>query len=173
MANNFSAFILLFIILSIFACEKKQEKNINKDYRPEILRKFDGTWRGKGQVMGDSVEYAITAKPVLNTMFTEIHMIDVTNPPGYEALVFIGYDSVSDKVFTHWLDSFGGAYSIPHGIGTLDNASIEFFIPYPSATFRDTFTFDPKNETWKLSIESQVDSLTWSNFASYHITKKD
>jgi hypothetical protein len=168
--NFLSLTLFLLIILNILSCDKK-ETHIAKDYRPEILKKLDGEWKGRGRVMGDSVEYLITGKPVLNTMFTQIHMVDVNNPPGYESLVFIGYDSVSRKVFAHWLDTFGGAYSVPHGTGTIDESKIEFFIPYPTSAFRDIFTFDKNTETWKLSIESQVDSLTWKNFASYDITK--
>lgn len=170
--NTLILAILTLFIISAISCSNKEEKAIAKDFRPDLLKKLDGEWRGKGQVMGDSVEYFISGRPVLNTMFTEIHMINVNNPPGYEALVFIGYDSLSKEVFTHWLDSFGGAYSVPHGTGTIDDAQIEFLIPYPTSTFRDVFSFDKETETWKLTIESQVDSLTWKNFASYNITKK-
>jgi len=172
MIRNARKFQMFFLIAFYsFSCDHSAEKKITKDYRPEILKRLDGEWKGKGQVMGDSVEYIITGRPVLNTMFTELHMIDVHNPSAYESLVFIGYDSVSRKIFTHWLDTFGGAYSIPHGTGNLDETQIEFFIPYPTSTFRDLFTFDKESETWKLVIESQVDSLTWENFATYDITK--
>lgn len=161
----------LFVSFCFCACENESRKRSVKDYRPALMKQLDGRWHGKGNVMGDSVVYLITGKPILNTMFTEIHMVDVNDPPQYEALVFIGYDSVSKNVFAHWLDSFGGAFSVPHGTGTIRDTKIEFSIPYPTSTFRDTFTFDRKTETWKILINSQIDSLTWSQFASYELTK--
>ena len=164
--------ICILPILGFISCDKNKGKTIAKDFRPGLLKQLDGEWKGRGQVLGDSVEYSISVKPVLNTMFTEIHMIDVNDPPGYEGLVFIGYDSVSKKVFTHWLDSYGGAYSVPHGTGTIDESKIEVFIPYPTSTFRDIFSFDKGTETWKLTIDSQVDRLTWKHFASYNITRE-
>lgn len=166
-----SAFLIV-ATLVFTGCDRAPSDQAGDDNRPSILKKLDGEWIAKGHVMGDSVRYLITGKPILNNMFTEVHMIDMNRPPEYEALVFIGYDSTSENVFAHWLDVFGGAYSVPHGVGTIDSSRIEFSIPYSSSTFRDIFSFNETTGSWTLTIDSQVDSLTWKNFAFYDIRKR-
>jgi len=162
---------LLLLTLSVSCKNVKTEKQIN-DLRPSILKQLDGEWIAKGKVMGDDVEYNLTVRPVLNFTFSELHMIDVANPPQYEARVFIGYDTASKMIISHWLDSFGPAFSIPHGTGKIDNNTIEFTIPYTDGTFRDRITLNEKEKTWSLLIESFKDSTSWSTFAEYTISRK-
>lgn len=38
-------------------------------------------------------------------------MKDVSSPPNYEAMVFIGYDNTSERYVVHWIDVFGGRFS--------------------------------------------------------------
>lgn len=167
-----STLFFLLIVTGLASCDRKGAKQEVRDYRPAILQELDGKWRGRGHVGGDSVEYLIEVKPVLHTMFTEIHLVDAATPSTYESLVYIGYDSISKNIFAHWMDTFGGAYSVPHGTGTIDENRIAFFIPYPAGTFRDIFSYNRGKETWKLVIDSQVDSVTWDNFASFDITRR-
>ncbi len=163
--------IILLLPLSISCTNNKTEKQIN-DFRPSILKQLDGEWIAKGKVMGNDVEYNLRVSPVLNFTFSELHMIDVSNPPQYEAMVFIGYDTTSKKIISHWLDSFGPTFSIPHGTGKIDNNTIEFTIPYADGTFRDRIILNEREKTWSLLIESFKDSTSWNTFAEYTITKK-
>jgi hypothetical protein len=168
----FAQFFILFLLLLPVSCaNNKTEKQIN-DFRPDILKKLDGEWIAKGKVMGENVEYNLTVRPVLNFTFSELHMIDVASPPQYEAMVFIGYDTASKKIISHWLDSFGPAFSIPHGTGNIDSNTIEFIIPYTDGTFRDRITLNDQEKTWSLLIESFKDSTSWNTFAEYYISKK-
>jgi hypothetical protein len=164
--------ISLIILTCLLSCKDKTAVFKNDDHRPAILKKLDGEWLAKGQVMGDDVQYSVSIHPVLNATFSEMHMIDVENPPQYEALVFIGYDTTENKIITHWLDSFGPSFSIPHGTGSIDKNIIEFTVPYSEGPFRDRLTLNETNNTWSLLIESTNDSLTWEKFAEYTFTKK-
>ena len=137
--------------------------------RPASYRALDGEWIMTGDVMGAPVTYRMQAGPTLSGAFTEIHMIDVATPSEYEARVFLGYDQDTRTVIVHWLDSFGGKYSIPHGTGTLTDDSIQFVVPYPSGAFRDTFKYDPHESTWLFVIEAQQPDGSWQHFARYSV----
>lgn len=162
--------ILTLTIISFVSCINKVKETPVPDSRPEILKKLDGTWLVTGQVQGDSVAYNLSVKPVLNNTFSELHMKDVSVPPQYEAIVFIGYDTAGKKIISHWMDSFGPAFSIPHGTGMIGQDRIEFIIPYEGNPFRDILTYNEKENSWSFIIESSQDSITWSNFASYKFT---
>jgi hypothetical protein len=109
---------------------------------------------------------------VLLAAFSELHMKDVQVPAEYEARVFIGWDAASGAVIVHWLDSFGGRYSIPHGTGKIAGNALEFTIPYADGPFRDTLVYDSKARSWQFVIEaSQKDGL-WKHFARYDIRRR-
>ena len=130
-----------FTLLLLIACQTKTSKSELNDPRPDLLKKLEGKWRMVGHVMGDSVEYKLNVISVLSGVFTELHMVDIFDPPQYEALVFIGYDSTKNVIISHWLDSFGALYSIPHGTGIIDSNKIEFVVPYEERPFRDILTY--------------------------------
>jgi hypothetical protein len=137
--------------------------------RPAVLRALDGTWVMSGDVMGKPVTYRMVAGPTLQGAFTELHMNDVQVPSQYEARVFIGYDPESRTVIVHWMDSFGAKYSIPHGAGRVTDNSIQFTIPYPGGSFRDTFTYNPASETWIFALDAKQPNGTWKHFARYRV----
>lgn len=167
------AVLSLLLALVYLSCEKSSRLQDAPDQRPPLLQKLDGHWRMTGQVMGDSVEYALHVQPVLNATFSELHMVDVANPPQYEARVYIGYDTTGRQILAHWLDSFGPGYSIPHGVGYLSGDSIVFTIPYKDGPFRDMLAYRPDSDSWSFIIDSSKDSMTWSNFAAYALYRKN
>ena len=123
-----------------------------------------------GDVRGKPVEYRLESKRVLAETFVELHMVDVQSPPRYEARVFLGADRTG-KVYVHWLDSFGPEYSIPHGTGAAIGDQIEVRIPYSGGTFRDTFTYVPATDDWRLAIDSERPGGEWQHFAAYRLTR--
>lgn len=135
--------------------------------RPTLLLKLDGNWVATGDVMGKPVQYNVVTAPALQGQFTEMSMNDVQVPSQYEARLFIGFDSDSNRVIAHWLDSFGAQYSIPHGTGNISDNIIEFIFPYPSGSFKDRFEYSPEGDTWTLEITAQQPDGTWEHFATY------
>lgn len=140
--------------------------------RPQALRELDGHWIMSGDVMGKPVTYRMTAGPTLQGAFTEMHMNDVQRPSRYEARVFFGLDPKGGRLIVHWMDSFGAAYSIPHGSGGIDGNTIRFTFPYPSGPFQDTLTYHPGSKTWTLVIESSTAGGSWQHFARYDIRRE-
>ena len=143
------------------------------DQRPRLLQLLDGNWTMTGDVMGQPVVYNMVAGPTLANAFTELYMKDAAAVPEYEARVFIGYDHESGAIITHWMDSFGAAYSIPHGTGTMTDRMIRFIVPYDERPFRDTLIYDSANRSWQLVIEARNDDGTWKHFARYAIASAE
>jgi len=139
--------------------------------RPALLAGMDGQWVMVGEVLGKPVRYSLVVSPVLAGSFTELHMTDVQSPPQYEARVFIAHDKDTNQVIVHWLDSFGGKGSIPHGTGQVTGDTIEFIIPYTEGPFRDRLTYDKANGKWHFTIESAAGPEQWKRFATYEISR--
>jgi hypothetical protein len=125
-----------------------------------------------GDVLGKAVTYDMVAAPTLDATFTEMHMTDVRVPAEYEARVFIDVDPDSRIVISHWLDTFGAKYSIPHGTGQMSENVIQFTIPYADGPFCDTLTFHPEDRSWSFVIESSQPDGSWKHFARYAIRSK-
>ncbi|HEY1315084.1 MAG TPA: DUF1579 family protein [Steroidobacteraceae bacterium] len=137
-----------------------------------VLERLLGEWQMRGDVRGTPVQYRLAGTRVLQGTFVELHMTDVARPAKYEARVFIGYDQQGKRVIAHWMDSFGAAYSIPHGVGAIEGNQIQFEIPYADGPFRDTFVYDRFRDVWTLNIESGDGKGSWRHFACYTITKR-
>jgi hypothetical protein len=161
--------LLTLLVVSVTAPAQAQSP---PDVRPELLKALDGRWVMTGDVMRKPVTYDLESGPVLAAAFTELHMKDVQVPAEYEARVFLGWDDASKTVIVHWLDSFGGRYSIPHGTGRIDGTSIVFTIAYPDGPFRDMLTYDPAAQAWSFLIEAGQKDGSWQHFAAYQIRRR-
>ncbi|GGC65772.1 DUF1579 family protein [Undibacterium terreum] len=165
-------FTTLTILISLAAgSAHSQEQLRDIDTRPEIVKALDGNWIMTGDVMGKPVTYNMRAEATLQNTFTEMHMKDVQVPAKYEARVFLGYDKESQTVIAHWMDSFGGKYSVPHASGHINGNTIQFIFPYASGPFRDTLTYSPEATSWVFEIEASKPDGTWKHFARYDIRR--
>jgi hypothetical protein len=158
----------LAVALALAAASPLAAQGAARDPGEELLDRLVGTWRMEGHVRGEPVTYRLVARRVLQGRFVELHMEDAARPPQYEALVFVGRDSTG-RVVAHWMDSFGAAYSIPHGEGRIAGDTLRFDIPYPDGTFRDTFTYDRARRRWRLRIDAADGRGGWSPFAEYTV----
>lgn len=160
------------LVVVALSCAKAPEPPPSAaETRPALLAALDGTWLMVGDVLGKPVRYRLMVSPVLAGAFTELHMTDVQEPPQYEARVFIAHDNESGHVIVHWLDTFGGKGSIPHGTGQLTGDTIEFTIPYDQGPFRDRLTRDKTSGAWRFTIESSEGTGQWKHFAAYDIQR--
>ncbi len=138
----------------------------------ELLDQLVGHWRMVGQVRGHPVTYDLEARRILDGRFVELHMKDVAHPSQYEALVFIGEDTLPKRVLAHWLDNFGAAYSVPHGQGAISGDTVQFEVRYPVMPFRDTFVFRRMDHTWIFRLEAGDGHGGWKPFAEYAVRPK-
>jgi hypothetical protein len=136
-----------------------------------FLQRLVGEWRMVGIVRGRPAEYRLKAERTLAQRYVELHMLDVALPPQYEARVFIGADTVRAGVLGHWLDSFGAAFSVPHGTGVVQGDTMTLTIAYPAGTFRDIIVLGPGPDEWVLRIDAATADGDWRRFAEYRITR--
>jgi hypothetical protein len=137
-----------------------------------LLERLVGQWRMTGAVRGRPVTYALDATRVLQRRFVELHMVDVSHPPAYEARVFIGVDSAGGQYIAHWLDNFGAAYSIPHATGRARGDTLLLDFPYPSGAFRDRFVYDRRTDAWSFRLEAADTTGAWKLFAEYRVRRR-
>jgi hypothetical protein len=82
-----------------------------------------------GKIAGQRIEQYCEADWVLNHQFLRVHFIDsaargrkikdVSSDAEYEAMVFIGYDNMSERYVVHWIDVFAAASPRRSGMGPL------------------------------------------------------
>jgi hypothetical protein len=138
-----------------------------------FLDNFVGEWRvERKRSNGRTAETSVRGEWVLKHQFIELHYGHADAVPGYEALVFIGFDEADKTYVCHWVDVFGGRYS-ELGRGKIDSLmlSIEFrFVP-KDGELTNKFTFDPETKTWT-SLIRQTEKGEWKTFAEEKWTKK-
>jgi hypothetical protein len=122
--------------------------------------------RGRVQQTSVHCEWA------LKHQFIEIHYGSADATPEYEAFVFIGFDDAAKNYVCHWVDVFGGRYSLV-GRGKIDDKllSIEFRFDSKEGAVTNKFTFDPQTKTWTSMIR-QEEKGEWKTFAEEKWTKK-
>jgi hypothetical protein len=134
-------------------------------FQDPLLDNLVGEWKLTRKIRGMTVENTVTAEWVLNHQFIRIHMRDVKSPPGYEAMVFVGYDNTSERYVAHWIDVFGGRFSETLGYGKRTGNAIKFVFEYPDGPFHNTFTWDPDKKSWTFIGEQKDKAGKWNVFA--------
>jgi hypothetical protein len=149
----------------------RSELNAQSSHPPAngLLERLEGHWLMVGQVRGHPVTYDLVTRRILNGAFLELHMKDVAQPAQYEALVLIGEDTLPNRALVHWLDSFGGAYSVPSGEGSISGDTLQFQIPYRERPFRDTFVYRRMDRSWMFRLEASDGHGGWKPFAEYEV----
>jgi uncharacterized protein DUF1579 len=140
-------------------------------FQDSLVEKLTGDWTMTGRVRGRPAEYSLHAEWVLNHQFLQLRMRDVSQPPAYEATVYLGYDNASERYVSHWLDLFGGRFSETLGYGQRAGSAIRFVFEYPDGPFHTTFSWDPAARTWSVLMEDRGAGGVWQEFASYTLRR--
>ncbi len=141
-------------------------------FRDGLLDKMVGEWIVDGTVMGQPLRHSGDAEWVLNHQFLRLHFRDAssatrkTPDPPYEALVFIGFDNMSERYVAHWLDTFGGRTSEVLGFGTKEGGrAIRFVFEGGSGPLHNVVSWDPAKKTWRMLIRQKNERGKWRTFA--------
>lgn len=122
---------------------------------PELafLDRLVGRW-DVTRTMADGVAHnTLEARWVLGRQFVELHWLDRAEPPEYEALVLVGYDTQRARFVAHWCDSFGAGASCD-GYGLREGERVEFRFDYPSGPFFNEFRWHPESGHWSFRGEN-------------------
>ncbi len=142
----------------------------NRIFKDEFIEQLNGDWKLTRKIRGKEVMNKLHAEWVLNHQFLQLHMVDVAEPPTYEALVLIGYSHADKQYVAHWCDTFGGKFSAV-GRGKRTNDQIEFEFSYPDGPFFNTFIWDPKAQEWTFRMENQGPDGRRRLFAEDHLRR--
>src|SRR5207302_11518349 len=145
-------------------------------FQDKLLEGLVGNWKVTGRIAGQRFEQYCDADWVLNHQFLRVHFIDsaarnrgnMETPSNaeYEAMVFVGYDNMSERYVVHWLDIFGGRFSETLGYGKRkDRNSIRFLFEGGTEPLQNTCTRNPRNGTWSMAIDQKDAKGKWTTFA--------
>lgn len=166
--------LVLFIYLGSVVELVAQEPLDGRDriFHDEFLENLTGDWRLTRKIRGETVENSVKAEWVLHHQFLLVHMKDVSSPPQYEAMVFIGYDNASERYVAHWIDVFGGRFSETLGYGVRAGNAVKLVFEYPDGPFHNTFIWNPETKTWSSLMETKDKTGKWTVFAEDHFRRR-
>ena len=136
-----------------------------------FLTQLAGRWELVGTVLGKAVHYRGRGSWVLEGGWLRLELIDVARPPGYQAEVYLGFDSKQQDYIAHWLDKFGAAGARVVATGQRAGQTLVLQFPYAAGAFRDTLTLAADGSSGSLLLESQRADGGWSTFASYTLAR--
>jgi hypothetical protein len=141
----------------------------------EFLDHIAGTWKMEGQVMGRAAHHDVQADWVLNHQFLRIHEKTSPDAPAaenrYEAIWYLGYDSISERYVLHLFDVFGTRFSETLGYGLRSGDEIRFVFEYPDGPFHTTFRWFPGKDSWEWQMEQKNKDGKWTSFAGLKLTR--
>ena len=141
----------------------------------DLPGKMTGDWYLTGPVMGQQAHHQVHAEWVLNRQFLRIEESTVADAPKaerrYDAIWFLGYDSVSERYVMHLLDGFGARFSETLGYGVRSGNQIQFVFEYPDGPFHTTLRWSPESEKWEWLMEQKGKGGNWGQFADLSLAR--
>ena len=150
-----------------------QEAPINS----ALLNHLAGKWQMQGTVGKQPATHDFDAEWVLRHHYLRFHEVsrdkNDKGEPQYEATVFIGWNEKTKSYACAWLDVYGGLTSESIGVATLKGNELAFVFTneHGETTFANTFTYDPKTNTWDNRLDNVVKGAA-KPFARFHLTKQ-
>ncbi len=133
-------------------------------FRDDLLEQLVGFWDVTGAVQGQPVHAHASAEWILNHQFLRVHRKEVEGP--HESLMYIGYDTVSERYVAHELDTYGARGSETLGYGIRTGDKIQFVFEYPSGPYHYTMTWDGKEKLWQIVLEFKDRQGRWTTFST-------
>jgi hypothetical protein len=145
------------------------------EWTDDLVEHMAGSWKITGQVLGHEAHHEVRAEWVLNHQFLRIHEKTAADAPKseqpYEAIWFLGYDSVGERYVLHLMDIFGGRFSETLGYGIRDSNQIRFVFEYPDGPFHTTFRWNPETGTWNWLMKQKDKTGKWTPFSELKLTR--
>jgi hypothetical protein len=167
--KKFCATVACVILMSALAAAQQPT------FRDALLDHLVGNWVLQGTIAGKQTTHDITAEWVLAHQYLRLNEVarekKSDGGPGYQAMVFIGWNQSSDQYMCVWLDDFGGAFDSTIGHAKSAGNEIALLFNYPEGPFHTTFTYDPQSDTWQLRMDAE-DKGKMKPFARAKLTRK-
>lgn len=125
--------------------------------RDPLLDNLIGKWVLTGTIGRKQTTHDVNIRWTLNHQFVEIHEVSrehENHSPQYEAWVFLGWDSTKDQYIVHWIDVFGGGFSLK-GHGAKQENAIPIVFESREGSFHTTLTFEQSTGTWSWRMDNE------------------
>jgi len=139
--------------------------------RDTALDHLAGRWVMTGTIAGQEIVHDLTAEWVLRGHYLRFHEIaherDENGDPAYEAMVYFGWDEVSERLVCLWLDVTGGGGLVPDGFGYGKPEGDRIPFVWGAGTdsqIYNTFTYQHGQDTWAWRIDNVREGVV-DNFA--------
>jgi len=144
----------LIMLLGFPSAASSQEARTNDP----LLDALIGQWVLQGEITGRPTTHDVDVSWVLNHRFLRVHErsreTTLEGEPQYEADVFIGWDSAGNRYVVHWMDVFGGGFSLT-GYAPRSGPAIPIVFAASDGPFHTTFAFDVGAGVWKVTMDSE------------------
>lgn len=144
-----SAVSLLFGSLSASAqAAPQQDQKITRG----VFSRLIGDWNVTGSTLGRPTITGADVHAEFGGAFIEVHIKDPAGKDQYEARIFFGQNKMVAWSFTGWT-----RLALTHHRhwerAKLRGNVVTIAFPYPEGQFRDTFTYEPASDRWRLFIQ--------------------
>ena len=156
--------LLPLILLAPLMAQQSGPGQQQPPFHDDLLDQLVGFWDLTGIARGQAVHDRVDSEWILNHQFLRVHRKSVEGP--HEALLYIGFDPVSERYVTHLLDTFGARGSETLGYGIRDGDKIQFVFEYPSGPYHYTLSWDAKEKSWQFVLESKDRQGHWTTFST-------
>jgi len=121
-------------------------------FHDELLDHMQGSWVLQGKIGSKETTHDITVDWIVEHQYLRIHEVsrdkNAKGEPGYEAMVFIGWDQATSRYVAVWLDVWGGVSKQTVGYAARSGDDIPFFFTDGSSGIHTTFAYDRKANAW-------------------------
>jgi hypothetical protein len=142
-----------------------------------LLDHLAGKWRLQGTLGKQATTHDFEAEWVLQHHYLRFHEVsrekNDKGEPQYEATVFIAWNEKTKQYACVWLDVYGGASVESIGLATPKENELAFVFndEHGQPSFTNTFTYDPKTDTWQNQLDNVVKGVA-KPFARFSLTKQ-
>jgi hypothetical protein len=171
MSLPFTAPLILWLLATAHAAQLDGEGIPMKD---ALLDHLEGRWNVATTVLGTPGTQTLDATWVLAHQFLQLRIVETTKgtTAPYEAIVYIGRDTMSERYVAHWIDVFGGRTSETLGYGVLDGDAVQFVFEYPDGPFRTRFNWEARTGEWTVDGRTKTAEGVWVDFMSERLTRR-
>ncbi len=130
-------------------------------FQDPLLDRLAGTWVLHGIIAGEETTHDIVAEWVLAHQYMRIHEVsremNARGTPGYEAIVFIGWDEPSNRYACLWLDVTGGGGLKGEAIGHARRRGDEIPFVFNAGDYliHNTFIYNRSSDSWQWNIDNE------------------
>ena len=144
-------------------------------WQDDLVDHLAGSWKMSGTISRQGAHHDVHAAWILNHQFLRIEERTASDAPAgehrYDAVWFLGFDTVSSTYVLHLMDIFGGRFSETIGRGKRDHNTLRFEFAYPDGLFRSTYEWNPATRQWRWRMEQQDAKGGWSPSADLDLVR--